>query len=60
MKSASQARTPATDASVWQRAAAHYGRIAEKDRRPGVRLWAALRAKACRRRAQGVTGEMPA
>lgn len=40
-------RQPATDLTVWERAAAHYRRLANRDPRPGIRQWAADRAADC-------------
>lgn len=40
-------RRPISDFTVWDRAAAHYRRIAHHDRRPGIRIWAADRAAEC-------------
>ncbi|MFT9385542.1 hypothetical protein [Acetobacter sp.] len=40
-------RQPATDITVWERAVAHYRRIASRDRRPGVRIWAGQRVAEC-------------
>ncbi|BCZ75962.1 hypothetical protein K6L44_10270 [Gluconacetobacter entanii] len=47
MKPSHRPRKPATDVTVWERAAAHYRRITQRDRRPGVKIWAAGRAQEC-------------
>ncbi|MBL7237668.1 MAG: hypothetical protein JJK57_14045 [Komagataeibacter hansenii] len=47
MKPSRKPRRPATDVTVWERAAAHYRRIAGRARLPGVKIWASDRAAEC-------------
>lgn len=45
-----------SDHDVWLRAAQHYAYMAQSDRRPGIRVWAADRADECIERANRACG----